>query len=230
MSEHPADRSLTALYDFVSGQRSLNDTLERIATVTVESLAADMGSVTLIDQRGRPVSAVCTSDETAEVDHAQYDADSGPCLDAFRQRHVVRVDAVESEVRWPQFVEAASAHGIGSSLSLPLLVSGEGLGSLNLYAYRPSGFDEAAEAFGQAFAAQATIGIAYWQKASLAEHLSKALESRAVIEQAKGVIMASSGCGPDEAFELLRQQSQTQNIKLRDVATEIVQQQQRNRG
>lgn len=137
----------------------------------------------------------------------------------------------EAEDRWPTFAAAAAAHGIHSSLSLPLIVDDRGIGALNLYGRPKKKFDDVSEDFGIAFAAQAAAavahGVAYWEKATLAEQLQAALTSRAVIEQAKGIIIGSTGCSADEAFQMLREQSQTQNIKLRDVAAELVQRQQR---
>jgi GAF domain-containing protein len=144
---------------------------------------------------------------------------------------VVRVDSTDADDRWPEFLDAARAHGIHSSLSLPLLVAGDGIGALNLYAEPPSRFSDSSEVVGQAIAAHAAVavanGIAYWEKVTLAEQLETALTSRAIIEQAKGVIIATTGRSAEEAFVLLREQSQAQNVKLRDVAAEIVERQQR---
>jgi GAF domain-containing protein len=231
MSEKPGP-DLAALHQPFAGHESLGDTLGRIATTAVEAIGADMAGLTLIDAKGRPTTAVFTDDRAPEIDQAQYDSDRGPCLEAFRIRQILRVDDMASDDRWPEFAAAARSHGIQSSVSLPLIVGEEGIGALNMYARSGEQFDASSEAIGQTFAAQAAIavanGVAYWEKSTLAEQLSTAIESRAVIEQAKGIIMATSGCSPDEAFTLLREQSQALNEKLRDIAARIVRDQQRH--
>jgi GAF domain-containing protein len=152
-------------------------------------------------------------------------------LEAFRSQQLVRVDDLTTDGRWPEFAAAALDRGVRSSLSSPLIVAGEGIGALNVYASGPGHFGEHDEDNASLFAAQAAVALAnaqaYWDQASLAENLAKAMESRAVIEQAKGVIMATTGTGADQAFDLLRQQSQAENRKLRELAAEIVDRQQR---
>lgn len=113
------------------------------------------------------------------------------------------------------------------------MVAGDSIGSLNLYG-RPIGhFDDRCERICTLLATHVSIAVgnatAYWGKAALAENLLVAMDSRASIEQAKGIIMSSVGCSPDEAFEMLRSQSQSENRKLRDIAVEIVARQLRQR-
>lgn len=102
---------------------------------------------------------------------------------------------------------------------------------MNLYSRQEAHFDEESERVGGVMAAHAAIAVvnatAYWEKANLSDQLSQAMASRAVIEQAKGVIMATMGCSAEDAFEVLRQQSQAQNEKLRDIADAIVRRQKR---
>jgi GAF domain-containing protein len=231
MSRRPDEVPAVALDEPVSGQESLADTLLRIAHTAASGLGADMAAVSLLTAAGRPTTFAFTGDIAPEIDQAQYDADDGPCLQALRSGRLLRVDDTDVETRWPAFATAARAHGIHSSLSLPLTIDGRGRGALNLYARPKHAFDDISERFGTAFAAQVATavanGVAYWEKAALAEQLETAMASRAVIEQAKGIIMATSGCSPDEAFNLLREQSQSQNIKLRDIAAELVERQQR---
>jgi transcriptional regulator with GAF, ATPase, and Fis domain len=190
-----------------------------------------LAGLTLLDAKGRATTALFTDDAAPEIDQAQYDSDRGPCLEAYRIRQILRVDDMASDDRWPEFAQTARSHGIQSSVSLPLIVGDEGIGALNMYARSGEQFDASSEAIGQTFAAQAAVavanGVAYWEKSTLAEQLATAIESRAVIEQAKGVLMATSGCTPDEAFNLLREQSQALNEKLRDIAVRIVREQQR---
>jgi hypothetical protein len=212
----------------VTGQSSLEDTLTRIVAVTAESLAGDVGGITLIDQSGRAATVGFNDPVVADIDEAQYGPSVGPCLEAVRTGQVVRTIDITTDERWPEFARAAAAHGIGSTLSLPMIGENDHpVGALNVYARRTGAFDATSEEFGRAFAKQATIGISFWEKTTIVDHLRLALESRAEIEQAKGIIMAASGCSADEAFDMLRQQSQAENRKLRDIAAELVARQRR---
>ncbi len=135
---------------------------------------------------------------------------------------------MDTETRWPAFSAAARAQGIGSSLSMPLELAGESVGGLNVYGLAPDAFSTQAELLAKGFALQASVVIsnaqAYWAASELTRNLTIAMESRAVIEQAKGILIARHGLDDDEAFDRLRHQSQTENRKLRDIATDIVEQ------
>ena len=122
---------------------------------------------------------------------------------------------------------SARANGIGSSLSVPLVLAGvDTFGGFNLYGKLVGGFSNDDEQLCQAFAAQASIVVSnahsYWSVFELSENLSKAMETRAVIEQAKGVLMSTHRIDADAAFEVLRERSQASNRKLRDVAAVVV--------
>jgi GAF domain-containing protein len=128
---------------------------------------------------------------------------------------------------YPEFAEAAQAHGVQSTLSLPLVAGDERLGALNLYARIPGGFTSDDEALGVDLAAAAAIVLAnasaFWAASQLSEQLGQAMQSRAVIEQAKGILMARSPkITADEAFDVLRKASQRENLKVRDIAQRIV--------
>lgn len=226
MADDAVRRSSEVLHQYVAGESTLADALTRIATIAVDTLHAEMAGLTLLRPDGRAVTAVYVDDEVMALDQSQYDADRGPCLEAFRTKQVIRLGDATAEARWPEFADAARQHRIYSSLSLPLIVGDDGIGALNLYARDRDHFPPEASELGMEFAGQSAIAVAnakaYWEQASLAQQLQSALESRAVIEQAKGVIMSNMGCTADEAFDLLRQQSQAENVKLRDVAAEIV--------
>jgi GAF domain-containing protein len=129
--------------------------------------------------------------------------------------------------RWPAFAAAANDVGMRSFLASPLIAADQAIGSLNLYSTSPDGFDELDDALVALFSAQASVALAnarlYRSAQRLSDQLQEALDSRAVIEQAKGVLMAQHRVGPEEAFELLRDRSQRENRKLRDVAREVVQ-------
>jgi GAF domain-containing protein len=128
---------------------------------------------------------------------------------------------------WEAFRGSALAHGIRSTLSLPLLVTTERcVGAMNLYAAEPQAFSGGDRHTGELFAAQAAIVLvnaqAYWDAQELNANLSQAMVSRAVIEQAKGVLIGAQGITPEDAFDMLVAASQRENTKLRDVAARIV--------
>jgi hypothetical protein len=157
----------------------------------------------------------------------QYDNDRGPCLDAARTRTVFEVREMADDDRWPEFAAAALGHGMRSSLSMPVVVANDGLGALNFYDHRPGFFDSSKRELADLFAGQCAIVSTYWNASNEATNLARAMETRAVIEQAKGVIMGATGCTADDAFSLLTEQSQRENRKLREIAEEIVARQKR---
>jgi GAF domain-containing protein len=220
------NQGLAALSSFVVGGSTLGETLDRVAVLAVDSVpGADLAGLTLL-RDGKPVTAVFTDPTSPEIDQAQYDSGSGPCLDAFRDGLVYRIHSTADDERWPEFSRTAHAAGIESTLSLPLMVEDESVGALNLYSRNPASFDDQDERVGIAFATQAAVALAnaqaYWGAKEVADQLHEAMKSRAVIEQAKGILMAAQGCDPDQAFDLLVKASQRSNRKLRDIAQEIV--------
>lgn len=220
--------TLSQLNDLLVSEKTLEQALERVAELTVATVpgAHDCG-VTLTDQPTfRTVAA--TSDRARAVDDLQYELDFGPCLQSLRTGEIVVVDDNSQEQRWGPFsARAAEATGVLSSLSLPLTVQGERLGVLNVYGLERHAFDtDMQKTLGELFAAQVALILTVVLRSSaqlqLTEQLQTALSSRAVIDQAMGVLMGAQRCSPEEAFTLLRRASQNRNIKLRDVAAEIV--------
>src|SRR4051812_29723168 len=220
-------RAMDLVHGFVHGEGDVEGILHQVAELSVAAVGADLAGLTIRDERGRATTVVYTDRIVAEIDQAQYDSDLGPCLDAARTRAVFEVDDMRSEERWPEFAAAAREHGVLSSLSVPVVVAANGLGALNLYDAAASFFDDDARRLASLFAGQCAVTSQYWSAAHESINLAAAMQSRAVIEQAKGVIMATAHCSADEAFELLRLQSQQENLKLRDLAAQIVSRQAR---
>jgi len=200
--------------------------LDRVSRLAVRSIPdCDSAGVTLLAD-GSPMTAAASDNRTLAVDKAQYQAGDGPCLEAYRTKTVQRVVVEEAFARYPDFAIAAHEANIRSFLAAPLLVRGEGIGALNLYAGEPHGFASLDEAVVVLFAAQAAVAVAnsrlYQSARALSAQLETAMASRAVIEQAKGVIMATQAVDEDTAFGLLRRASQAENRKLRQIATDVV--------
>jgi len=205
-------------------EESLDANLHQVAKLAVRNVeGADFAGITLI-REGRPTTAVFTDPASPQIDATQYETGEGPCLDAFRENSIFSVEDTGRETRWPAFAKTAADHGVLSTLSLPLTAGPGALGALNLYSKTLKGFVDEDEA--AMFAVQAAIVLsnaqAFWATQQLATDLEVALESRAVIEQAKGIIIGARRCSSDAAFDLLVQQSQHENRKLREVAAEIV--------
>jgi GAF domain-containing protein len=213
------------------GRIKLNDTdldgvLRRIAELSKQTLAGvSEASVTLI--RGKDAyTAAFTGDIALQLDERQYAEGGGPCLQAATTTTTLSVPDLAREDRWPRYIRHAIDAGINSSLSVGLPVHDKVTGALNLYATKVDAFDEDAVVLAQTFSGYAAVALAnahvFDATATLAQQMQAAMENRAVIEQAKGIIMAERRCGPDEAFMILSRLSQDSNRKLREVATVLV--------
>jgi GAF domain-containing protein len=226
VQDDPVERSLKALTTFLVGDASVADTLQRIIDLAVVAVppAAYTGITMLVEDK--PTTSVFSDPEVPEVDQTQYDTGQGPCLDAFRDKAVYTIGSTQRDTRWPSFSRTAADHGIGSTLSLPLVAGDEALGALNFYAKAENAFAEDDQQRGQAFATQAAAVLAnaqaYWDARALNEQLTEAMRSRATVEQAKGILMGQSRVNAGTAFDLLRKLSQRENRMLRDVAKDLV--------
>ena len=229
MTIDPRAQALRALATFVVAEAPIGDTLLRVSQITQEAMpAAELAGISLLGDNGKPTTAIFTDMDAPEIDAGQYESGRGPCLDAWRQQRVIRIDEMDkASGDYREFARTAQAHGVKSTLSLPLHAANRGVGALNLYARVDHGFSEDDEAIGADLAAVAAIVLAnasdYWEALKLSEQLTEAMRSRAVIEQAKGMLMAQSpNLDADGAFDLLRRASQRENVKLRDIALRIV--------
>ncbi|MEV4388063.1 GAF and ANTAR domain-containing protein [Micromonospora sp. NPDC049580] len=205
---------------------SLDDMLRRVATLANRSVpGAREVSVTLVRDRAGWTAAF-TGDLARELDERQYEQNRGPCLDASASGDTISLPDMTVEQRWPQWAQRAREVGVGSSLSIGLPIQESVVGALNVYGGTANAFDPPAIAVAEHFAAYAAVALAnahlYDSAATLAEQLREAMRSRAVIEQAKGIIMGERRCTPDEAFALLSKISQDTNRKVRDVAEALV--------
>lgn len=204
----------------------LEGILLRVAQLAKQTVpgTADV-SVTLVrDQKA--FTAAFTGQDALRLDESQYEPGHGPCLDVAQSSGTVTISDMTTEPRWPEFTRRALDCGVHSSLSVALPVQHSIVGALNLYSHIPGCFDDDALELAQTFAGYAAVAIAnahlYETNATLAENMRKAMDTRSVIEQAKGILMAQHRCSPTEAFSLLTKQSQQANRKLHDVATDIV--------
>jgi GAF domain-containing protein len=211
-----------------AGEVRLNRLLNLILEMAVEVMGYDAATVTA-RHADQTATVAATDQRYTELDEAQYETGEGPCLTVLEPHEPIFLDAAgeDPDDRWEYFAQTAAHLGVESSLSMHIPLDTEQVAaSLNFYskAKRQLGADElqVASSFAQQLAA-AMVGLdAYRATAALATGMAEAMRSRAVIEQAKGMLIAQHGGTPDEAFERLRHLSQHSNIKLRDVAQRIV--------
>lgn len=218
--------ALADLGEVLLADEDLGRALQRSVEMLVQAVpGADLASVSVL--RGDAAETVASSSERVwAIDSDQYAEGDGPCLEAARTGEVVRTGVEEAQQRWPGFARSARAAGVESYLACPLLIDEKFAGSLNLYSDQPHGFADFDAALLRLYAtaACAAIGNArrYARAREVAAQLERALESRAVIDQAIGVLIARRQITAEEAFAEMSRQSQDTNVRLRDIAAGLV--------
>ncbi len=207
-------------------ETSMEVLLERIAELAKQTIpGVAEASVTLI-ANDKATSVAYTGQLALDLDESQYGRGYGPCLEAAVGEEIREITDARQETRWPDYAAAAVERGSLSSLSVPVPVREAVRGALNLYAVEADAFDDDYRDTARAFASYAAVAVhnmhLYESSRDLANHLDAAMQNRAVIEQAKGILMAQRRCGAAEAFNMLANASQRSNRKLRDIAQAIV--------
>ena len=200
--------------------------LSRVAELAAQTLPdVDGLSITLLED-GRARSAAFTSPVAAMLDERQYESGFGPCMDAAQSGETVRVDLGAAEDVYPAFAGVARRQGVRAAASVGMPVPQRVVGALNLYSTSRESIDEDTLAQARTFASYAAVALAnaslYGSTARLASQLQEAMRSRAVIEQAKGILMARLSVDAETAFAHLSKSSQHANTKLRDMAADVV--------
>lgn len=183
-------------------------------------------SITVGTGRRAPFTVAATDELTLRLDEQQYDDQKGPCLEALASGVPILVTDMTTETRWAPYPSQAAALGARSSMSYPLITGDHVFGALNLYAFEPVAPDVGLQARAAQLADRAagalSVGLRLAEEHTENANLRVALNSRSVIDQAIGILVAQQHSTVEEAFGLLRQTSQGRNIKLRDVAAQIV--------
>jgi GAF domain-containing protein len=206
--------------------RDLNEVLGEITSIARRALPGpEAASITLL--RGEKAFTAAYDGQMAlDADELQYGHGHGPCIDAGLAGQVLRIDDMASEERWPDYTRRAAARGVGSSLSVPLPFQTATIGALNTYAGSAHTFTDEDQVLAEEVASWIAAAIGNAEAAARTsaelEQLRVAMKSRAVIEQAKGVLMERYKITEDRAFAVLARASQQANTKLRDVAEELV--------
>jgi len=221
--EEPSGLNRAAEFARISSElRALPEeqpTLERIVELAVQTIpACDFCGVTLSTKDGVE-SPAASSRVVEKLDALQNELSEGPCLSALFALDTYVIDDVGADKRWPQWSPRAHDLGIGSVLSLRLSTPNQVLGALNLYAAATAAFDPTDVAVASIFARHAADALDVAQER---KGLRIALRSRQLIGVAQGMLMQRYELTLDQSFEVLRRYSQDQNIRLRDLAEQLV--------
>ena len=203
------------------------DLLDHLVTAAVNLLAVDAAGLLLDDQRGHLTVIASSSEETRLLEVFQVETNEGPCLDCVRTRAPVTSDDLSADrSKWPRFVDAAVAAGFRSVTAVPLRLRDQTIGGLNMFQCTGAPLGDADQRLAQALADVATIGIlqhrSVHRSVVVAEQLQHALNSRVVIEQAKGVLAERHNLDMESSFSALRSHARTHNLKLTDLAQSVV--------
>ncbi|MGY1705309.1 ANTAR domain-containing protein [Geodermatophilus sp. SYSU D00697] len=223
-----AEKALEHLGQVSLQELSMETLLQSMADLTKRVMPGHPeASVTLL-VKDQPSTVVDTGPLALGLDEVQYDRGDGPCLHTARNGVLVEIGDTRVDSRWADYGRYVAEHGVLSVLAVPLVLTGEEqvAGSLNVYARRPNAFDEVSRAVATGFAPYAAVAAgtvqAYRGARTTADNLQIALESRAVIEQAKGILIERHKLTPDQAFDALSTISMNKNVKVRDIAEHLV--------
>lgn len=224
--ERDLQDSLAGLAGVMTGDEPLTTTLTQVAGFAVSAIpGADGAGLTLLERHGR-ATKVASNALVAVLDSVQYGIGEGPCLLAVESRATQRSGSLGGEPRWPRFGPRAGRLGVHSTLSLPLLVADRVVGALGVYGRAHNAFDDRSVALGERFAGPAAVTASHAllleESRRVAAQLEGALTSRAVIDQAIGIVISRTGKSADEAFAELRHRSQQDHVKLSEVAARMV--------
>lgn len=231
VSNGERERALTAVFvelaDTMVSDFDVTDLLQRLIEHSVELLDADAAGLLLSDQRGSLQLVAASTEASRVLELFQLQTEEGPCLDCFRSgQQVIVPDLRAVRDRWPRFSAVAEDQGFQAVHAVPLRLRDDVIGAMNLFNRDPRALTAEDLSLAQALADVSTIGIlqerAIEHGELLVEQLQGALNSRVVIEQAKGLLADTRTLDMNEAFNRLRQMSRNTNTRLADVARALV--------
>ena len=227
----PADDRLAGALSELAGllldTDSFQSVMEQLAA-TAPRLVPGLLTAGITVSTGGRIITVASADALGRLlDERQYELDEGPCLEAMRDNHIVDVPDMSTETRWDTYPAQIRAHGVEATHSVPLTARNQTIGVLNLYADHTHAFDPpavkaAAAQLAMLITMAITATLRNYGDVTVTDQLQQALASRSVIDQAIGVLVGTQHCTPTEAFAILRSASQTRNVRLHQIAQDLV--------
>lgn len=221
-ADHVAD-----VAQLLEGDEIPDEALHRLTALTAELVPGGTAAAVTIAMASGALTFAASDQRLEELHRIQVDGDGGPVVETLRHNEPRRVDDMTTECRWPGFCRAAADAGFASCLVLPLRTDRQPAGAVALYGHEPNVFRGAAHDIAMLVAAQGGTAVhnaaLYGTCRRMVESLHAGLESRAVIEQAKGILHAELGVTPAEAFRLLSRYSQDTNQRVRKISAGLVQ-------
>lgn len=204
----------------IDAPRALEETLDVIVhAVRVSVSGFDEVGISLVRRDGRIETRAATGQLVRDLDALQYELREGPCIDAIQDEPVIVVENVGHQGRWPSYVPAAARAGLRSQMGLRLYNEEDTLGALNLYSTHSDTVDAEEVHTAELFATHAALALGRARRES---QLAEALESRTIIGTAVGLVMERYRIDRERALQFLVRASSTSNVKLRDIATDVV--------
>ena len=223
--ETRVNAAFVAVADTLTTDYDMVDLLHTLVQECVGILGMQAGGLMLVDNTGELQLMTSTSEAAGFVEVMQLNASAGPCIDCFRTGKAVSVKEVSESTPWPAFRASASQQGFRSVLATPTKLRGRIIGTMNLFGTHAGEVSARDAAVAQALADVATIGIlqerVIRESHLMEEQLHRALDSRIVIEEAKGVIANDLSLSLDGAFGLLRTYARNRNLTIRSVAEQV---------
>jgi GAF domain-containing protein len=207
-------------------QHSMESLLQAVAELSKQVMPGNPETSIFMQDKHQKVTVASTGQLAMDLDEVQYSKDHGPCLHAASTGELTEIPDTRTETRWVDYMKRAVDHGNLSSLSVPLVIDDDVSGALNIYAREANAFDDDARSAASRFAPYGAVAVGnmhdYQKAKDMARNLEVALETRAIIDQAKGILMERHRLTADQAFQLLVQASSRTNTKLRTIADELV--------
>lgn len=221
--------ALVGLADTLAGDFAVEDYLRSVADRCSGLVSAEAFGALLTDARGSVGVAVASTGRATALERLQLEQEEGPGVDACRACHPVSADRLEEhESRWPVFAPAAWDDGVRSAHSFPMRHLDKVVGALDVFVHVPGPLPVGEASIAQAVADLAAVGVlndrAIRQRDETVTQLQHALDTRVVIEQAKGILVASAGVGPSDAFDALRRLARSRRLHVHEVARALIDQ------
>lgn len=225
--EQAVSRAFVAIASALVGDYDIADLHTTLIAACAEILGAASAGLLLVDAGGELRLAAASSEHARNLELFLLQCEQGPCLDCFRDGVAVSIpDLSREEARWPRFVPTAVAAGFASVHALPMHLRGTRLGTLGLFGTSAGALSAADLSLGQALADVASVALvgdqAAVDHARVTRQLQTALDSRVVLEQAKGQLAQLGGIEMEHAFAVVRRYARDRNLKLSEVARRLV--------